>query len=91
MARDKGTMQAHMVAAVIVGGAGLFAFCIYLVVVFFGWLSDNPEILAYTFGLAATIQAWWLAFAWAKRRFHTPGPDAAIKPPGTRRQVQESS
>ncbi|MDX9721056.1 MAG: hypothetical protein RBU37_09915 [Myxococcota bacterium] len=69
MNQRRSNLKAHIVSLATVGGVLLFAFFLYLVVVLFGFLSEHPQLLVYAFLLLLSLQAYWLLFAYLKRRF----------------------
>ncbi|OIP43180.1 MAG: hypothetical protein AUK47_03145 [Deltaproteobacteria bacterium CG2_30_63_29] len=66
-----GRLKAHIVALLVVGGVLLFAFFVYLVGATFAWIFTHPHVLVYAFIAVATVQAYWLFFAFLKRRFRS--------------------
>lgn len=68
---NDGKLKAHIVALLVVGGVLLFAFFVYLVGATFVWIFGHPKILVYAFIAVATLQAYWLFFAFLKRRFRS--------------------
>ncbi len=62
-------LRAHMLSLLVIGGAILFAFIIYLGLAFCLYLWRHPQILVYGYTALIALQLYWLLFAFLRRRF----------------------
>lgn len=65
---EESKVKFHILTLLIVGGALLFAFVVYMLLLVATWLFTNPSILVYAFMVLFTVEAYWLLFAFLKRR-----------------------
>ena len=68
MPAPSSSVKAHAATVLVVGGLLLSAFALYLALSFVFFLADRPELLVYTYLGLAVAQAYWLLFAYLKRR-----------------------
>ena len=67
--------RAHVLALLIVGGVMLFAFVLTVAITVLHFLFTHRDILVLAFTALFVAQAYWILFAFLKRRFRRASSD----------------